>query len=603
MSKGKYRAGMSDKDMRMVDDYLTKIEQNKGYMNDYYSRWEKEHEAYMGDQAIKENRPNTRINIIHANIEGQVATLVDQNISVICRGEGPSDKGFSNWARIGIDWTLRQNHIKRIIDRHERRRELFGPAFLKVHWESEAVDGYGLAKITCPPLSSIFVDLKITDPADLEDAEYIAEVMLKSKTWAKQEYGDKANDIYYGGSDRRGIFQKERTTDDDDAFTLVQLWSKPDEILRLIEFSDDGVLLYDSFEDKGKEPFYRYNKYPYFLTIMYPEEGKLYGFGDGKLLRPLQDMLNDLYDQVRIASRPNRVFFDPKSEVDLETLDEDDGPVPCEDPNTNIRVVEVGRVNPALWQLISNVHQEIQRVTRFSELMMGQGQKSKTATEATIQQQQGGSATDHKKGMLQETLSDLCKYILDLMMENYTEGKFFRIDEDKGDYEWVDFRQLNNIPSVVPADEAFTRGFMENNPDKEQPKWMQLTDEQGQGITKSVELDVEINVGAGLPKNKAFVYSMAEKLSSIVIDGKSLVGWKEMRDFLRDFLGMPLMDDNEVIQQKIQEAQQAMGGQPGAPTGGPMPNANVEGLTKRGNPQMENLPPNPSMMPSPGVIG
>jgi hypothetical protein len=587
----KRRDFMSDEDMRMVDDYITKIEQNKGYLDDYYTRWEKEHEAYMGDQPIRENRPNTRINILHANVEGQVATLIDQNIAVVCRGEGPSDKGFANWARIGIDWTLRQNHIKRILDRHERRRELFGPAFLKLHWDKDAVGGYGLAKITSPPLSSIFVDLKVTDPADLEDAEYIAEVMLKSRSWAKLEYKDKADNIYFGGTDRRSIFQKEHTTDDDEAFYLIQLWTKTDGNLRLIEFSDDGVLLYDSFDDKKDEPFYRYNKYPYFLTIMYPEEGKLYGFGDGKLLMPLQEMLNDLYDQVRIASRPNRVFFDPKSEVDLETLDEDDGPVPCEDPNTNIRVVEVGRVNPALWQLIANVHQEIQRVTRFSELMMGQGGRDKTATESTIQQQQGASATDHKKGMLQETLIDLCKYILDLMMENYTEGKFFRIDEDKDDYEWVDFRQLNNIPVVAPPDQAFTKDFMQNNPDKEQPKWMQLTDEKGQGMTKSVELDIDINIGAGLPKNKSFIYSMAEKLSSIQIDGKSLVGWKEMRDFLRDFLGMPLMDDDELLQMKQQEIQQAMAAQ-GPPMGNePLPNAGAEGLGAGGGPMMSNLPP------------
>ena len=606
-SKEKRKGSMAEDERLMIDKWITKINQNKSYMNgEYYSRWEEEHTAYAGEQEIKQNRPNSRVNIFHANIEGQVAALVEQNIAVTCRGEGPSDHGFANWGRIGLDWTLRQNNIKKIIAKHERRRELFGPAWLKVVWDPDAVGGFGLAKITCPPITNVFVDLKITDPDDLEAAEYIAEVMLKSKTWAEAEYGDKANDINYGGSDNNLIFRKDRTMDDEDGFYLIQLWTKTKGKLRLLEFSDDGVLLYDSFKDPdiGERPFYGRNEYPYFLTIMYPEEGKLYGFGDGKLLRPLQAMLNDLYDQIRIAARPNRVFFDPRSEVDLETLDEDDGPVPCEDPNSTIRIVEVGRVNPGLWQLLANVHQEIQRVTRFSELMMGQNRGNKTATEATIQQQQGNSATDHKKAMLQETLVEVCRYILDLMMENYTEAKVFRIDEDKGDYAWVDFRQLNNIPVVVPADQSFRKEFLKNNPDKEEPKWMQLTDEEGQGITKSVELDIEINIGAGLPKNKAFLYQMAEKLSGVAVEGKSLVSWSEMRNFLRDFLGLPLEDDKVLLQEKAKQMQELAatmgGGQVGgnAQVGGsnPLPNANTEGMTMNGSPQMSGLPDTGGLM-------
>lgn len=596
--EGESRLGfMTEEEIKNVDNWLTKIEYNRGQLGSYYTRWEVEQTAYSGDQEIKENRPNSRVNIVNANIEGQVASLIEQNIATVVRGEGPSDQSFAKWGRILLDWSLRKNHIKRLIERHERRRELFGPAWFKLYWDADAINGFGLATVTCPSLNSIFVDLKINDPLNIQDAEYIAEVMLKSKSWAENQerYKDKAKNIKYGGTDRASIFQKEKTSDDDDAFWLIQLWTKTNDMLRLLEFSDDGVLLYDSFEDEdiGKKPYYRYNKYPYFLTNLYHEEGKLLGFGDGKLLRPLQEMINDLYDQIRRAARPNRIFFDPDSNVELEELDQDDGPIPCDRPNETIRVVEVGTVNPALWNLLANIHQEIQRVIRFSELMTGQSMQTKTATEASIQQQQGSTGTDHKKMMLQETLNDLCTYMLDMMMEHYDEGKAFRIDEDKDDYEWIDPRQLNSVPHLIPADSAYLDSFRKENPSAESPQWMQLTDEQNKGVTKSVDFDIEISIGAGLPKNKAFLYQMLEKFGQMVVEGRNVLSWQEFRDFAKDFLGLPLEDQPEITQ-----------GQPQMPQGiadllqSPM----AEGLSAGGNPQMGALPPQQGMTGG-GMVG
>ncbi|MFA4834911.1 MAG: hypothetical protein WC749_02400 [Dehalococcoidia bacterium] len=548
MSKKAKPDFQSDETSRRIDGYLTQIEQNRSHMDENYTEWEACQTAYSGDQELQDGRPNSRVNIINANVEGQVCALVEQNLAVMCRGEGPSDKPFAKYAQVMLDWTLRKNHIKRKLRTHEYRRELFGTAYLKVGWDKDAVNGFGLATITCPPLNSVFVDMKITDEENLQDADYIAEVMLRSKTWAgrQDEYQGRAEYIKYGGTDKAPIFTKEKTTDDEDAFWLIQRWSFNEGNLRLEEFSDCGVLLYDSHED-DTEPFYRYNKYPYFLTNLYIVEGELYGFGDGKLLRPLQDMLNNLYDQIRITARPNRIFFDPASEVELEDWDETDDPIPCNDPNTNIRVVECGRVNPALWQLVDSIHREVQRVTRYSELMLGQSMKARTATEAAIQQQQGSGATDHKKLMLQETLIDVCYYLADLIMENCTEGRYFAIDEDKEDYQWVDPRQLNQVPVLVPPNSAFEKGHKENNPNPDPAKWMQLEDEEGNPVTKLIDLDLDINLGAGLPHNKAFLWQMVETLSRIMSNGMPIVTLEEMRKFAKDYLGLPLDDTTPMM--------------------------------------------------------
>lgn len=585
---------MTDDEHKMVDDYLNKISLRIGECQDVYNRWEAEQEAYSGSQPIEEDCPNSRVNIMNCNIEGQIANLVDQNLAVNCRGTGPSDHGFAHWGRIGLDWALRKNRIKKKIDRHERRRMLFGVGIFKLIWNPDALNGFGLAEVKTPSISSVVVDGMITDIDDIEYAEYIAEFMPMSKNWAIREFGDVANNINSGGNDLKAVFRKERSQDDEDLFVYIQLWTKTDGMLRLIEFSDDGVLLSDSFKEfNGKKfkdiehkPFYRYNKYPYWFTNLYYEEGEFWGFGDGKLLRPLQDLINDLYDQIRRLSRPARLFFDPDSEVDLDEVDASDNAVPAKDPNRTIRSIDMGVVNPALWQLLGNIHQEIQRIIRFSDLMLGHSSRTQTATEANIQQQQGSSGIDHKKGQLETTLIDLAEYMMDMMIEKYDAGAAFRIDETKDDFEWIDFRKLDSVPVMTPATDGYVKEYMSSNPDQPPPKFQVLKDDTGFDMTKRVDFDIEITFGSGMPKNKAFLWQMAERLGAIVIEQQPLVHYKEMRSFCKDFLGMPLDDTYDMPQ-------------PALPQGIPGQRPGQADMPMQG-PETPNMSPGGYPMPQPG---
>lgn len=558
---------MTNDEMIEIDDYLCKITQNRGHMGDLYSRWEKEEEAYKGDQPEKQDRPNSRVNIFNANIEGQIAALIDQNMTVTTRGEGPSDQLYAEWARIGLDWTLRKNKIKSIIAQHERRRLKHGNGVFNVYFDDNALNGFGLAKISCTPLTRIFIDNKIKDILRYQEAEYIAEAIRLSDNQFKDLYGEnKASSIIYGTPwiEDTTTFNEEHTQDDNNAATLIRWWCRYDGKLRLMEFSACGLLLYDSHKEGNRKDnqknkkynhvsYYKYtaNKYPYFFTSLYPVEGSIWGFGDGKLLMPLQTMLNDLYDKIRLCARPNLILFDVNSEIDLEDLDDNSlTPRPFQGATGNrpVESVPVGQVNEGWWRLLNAMHDESQRITRFSYLMLGQGQQTETATEASIQYQQGTSGVDFKKNTLQGTLVDVCEYCLGLMMQFYKGAKSFRITEREDKFEWIDFRKLANVPVMKPATEAFKKEYVSNNPEGNSPEWELLQDKNGNPLTKNVDLDIEINIGAGLPKNKVFLWQMLERLSqmqSVDSTGQSkpVVKYEELRDFIKDYLGLPLKDD------------------------------------------------------------
>lgn len=269
-------------------------------------------------------------------------------------------------------------------------------------------------------------------------------------------------------------------------------------------------------------------------------------------------------------------MFDPSSEVDLDDFDENSYEArPAMLDKQAVQVIQWGQVNPALWQLIESMHREAERVCRYSDLMMGQGKSAETATEAYIQQQQGNSTTDHKKLTLQDSLVDVCEYMLGLMMEYYKGAKAFRISGDKDAYEWIDFRQLKKVPVMKPATRSFIKQYTEKNTDAEMPEWELVTDKSNNPLTKNVDLDIEINIGAGLPKNKTFLWQMVQTLASVVVvdnngQERNLISYDEFRKFVKDFLGLPLDDtnqSNEVMKQTQPQQAQPQAQMPTSPEG------------------------------------
>jgi hypothetical protein len=610
-TKYKYKEEfMTDEEISEINDYIGKLNDVKGDMNDLYDEWADIEKYYQNEQEDKSDMPNTKINVMNANIEGQAAMITEQDIAIMTKGESVDDEDFAEDARIGLEWTLRKNYFKNVSRAYIRRLLKYGVGVYSLYFDEEALNKFGLVKIFPVPTNRIFIDTKIKDFLRLQEAEYIAEAITMSKTQFEDIYGeDKASVVSYGSTDSvvDDVFEIDDDTDDDSA-NVIKLWTRHKGKLRLREFSGCGVLLYDSHKSGDRKtnqkdnkythkPYYKYvdNKYPYFMTVLYPREGNLWGYGDGKLLLPLQKLLNELYDKIRICARPNLIMFDINADAELDDFDENaltprpfDGQA-SPDP---VRTYPWGVINEAWWRLLMNIHEEIQRITRFSGLMMGQQRSSDTATEAAIQQQQGNMATDDKKQMIQTTLTQMMEYILALMMEFYTEGKSFRVNQEENEYKWIDFRKMSNVPVKIPASQDFVNSYMESNPLSDIPKWELLTDSKGSPIGKNVDLDIDVSIGAGLPKNKAFITKFIQDLAVVQLPDemgqvRPAVFWKEFRDFMKKYIGLPLKDVDEIMNNMMPMQQGIPGQMPmaqGIP-GQPVMSADAQGLGANGGVQ------------------
>lgn len=572
---------MTDAEMQFVNDAICMLNDNVGHMGDYFARWELEEEAYSGDQEELENLPNSRINIITATIEGEICQIVNANMGVMATGVSPEDNEFAEWSRICLDWAISKNKLPKKLTEHERRRNKFGSAWLKVVWNEDFAGGQGLPELKVPPLNKVFIDTKVTSHLDIQEAEYIAETINTSRNYAEKIYGvNKADLIDYGLNQYRdnGVFQEKISSQDDRNWTLIQWWSREDGFLRLREFSGCGILLYDSFKSGTRETqnggyatnpnnFYKFVEgYPYFFTTKYTKEGELYGFGDAKLLIPLQNCINELYDKLRIQMRPNLILIDSNAGIDVSEVDDNSfAPYYYDGTKTRGQIpvysIAWGNVSQDMWKLLANLESEAQKITRFSDLMTGQQGAAQTATEAAIQQSQGNAHSEREKMILESTLADVALYMLGLMLEKFKGQKAFRIPGEKARYQWVDFKKMANVPALIPASQSYIDRFKASNPDAPAPEWEHVKGENGKPMTKSVEMDIEVSLGSGLPKNKAFIWQMVEKLGQMMgIDyssgqpqQKPLLDYKELREFLKNYLGIPIQEEDDEEMRKFME--------------------------------------------------
>lgn len=614
---------MTEEEQERVSYYVKNYERLKEAMSERMtgdSGWESIEKLYKGkrvDSPIYSDN-NREINVMLPNIEGQIASMTNQNISGSYKGVGYSDQLFAATAGRVCDFILDRNPIRNITKNLGRRYVKFGTCVLTVSWDKDAYGKMGLPRFEAPKISKVFVDDKVNDVVlDLESADYIIhEVGRKSLAWARDEYGDDiANAIALGNdSDDFGEDSK-----NEESFTYLRVWTRNNEKrrLQLLEISMNGILLSES---EASSSYYKnvFDRYPFFFAGMYKDEADSYYFGDGYVLLPFQEYINKLLDVILRAvmfSSQGRTFADVNSGLNPDDFSKNDPAIPIMVRNINgIRVERGSGVNEVVFNLLSIMFTKIQEATRFSALMTGNSTgETLTATQAGIQTQQGMSGIEDKKKDISRILGEALSYSLGLCMQFWDSAKAFRIADNGDNFEWIDVREFKNIPEMIPTSAEYRQNYMKSNPDADVPDFMQLTntkeeesfDEEGnslgmeskeEGVTKQLELDINVNVGEGLPTNKASLFNLIMSLSQIALPDKGgnvrpLIEYEQFGKMVEDYFGITIdslhqeeASNSQLVEQKNQLEQEvnAMGeelnGKPSPINNHPnIPGANANG--------------------------
>ena len=540
---------------------------------------------WSGDFGVPEDfdDPGSNTNIINTNIETQVASMVDQNIDIELKPYEPADKPYVEKARLILDRIKDANHLPKKIEKHERKKDKFGTGIFRVMYNKKMCDD----KIGCPEIkvcnpAYVFPDPNITNIEDLQESEFIIETLPKSLYWAEKKFGkERAWAIApgYNPIENSFVFRENHEANFDvagDHYLHILYWCKTKSgKLRLIQLSGCGIVLSDTEEDPDYNYFTDDGRYPYFFTIDMEREGTIWGKSICSLLFSLQDEIDDYTNMIR---RNARLIGNPikvvsvQSGIEIDKLDNSAGQVvPTNDVN-GMKYLDPPTMPAFISQRRAEAMQERVIISRVSDQQAGIRQSGvNTATESLNLAQAANVATDTRKTMLQDTLNEVFKYCFELALNYWNVGMFFHNDDE---FEYFKPSDLKNIPMLKPATPQFVNKFLEENPDEPAPKFM-LSKEK-----RKIKLIFNIQVGAGLPTNKAVAFNYILEAYK-----GGLLSKKETRELLIEYIKLPVETvDNSVIdleekqiayQSEMLDVQMAQMAQP-QPM--PAPAGNMEGI-------------------------
>lgn len=587
---------MSEDEIKLADKYIDWF-RSSWYDKDnrgLFDKWELIDRYWEGDVNLPEDDedPGSNTNIINPNIEGQTALTIEKDVSVMANPVEPSDIPFAEIGQVIGQFIIDQNKMKRKLDVATRRFKKFGMAIFSVFFDPKLLEGMGLPWIKSWNPAYVFFDPNVTDVYDYQNGRFLIAVCNKSIYWAEEMFGERANVIIpsFHPVESDWIYGEDAGEHDElssDNYMHMFVFTKKNGKVRLIQMSGCGVILWDSKEHPEiKLPD---NWYPFFVAPDQPREGTAYAKGGAEHLIHTQDLINDLDDQIRINARLTgniQKVVGTRSGIDIDKW--------TNEPGLNIPATDVNE-----WQMVKPpempqyiiqrrneaLYNERPIISRFSDQLAGIQQRGvDTATEALALHQSGLAGVDRDKMVIEETLSEVICYALELVKENWTEEQAFRITNKRNAFIWFRASDLKKIPKLRPADDDFRRKWLEYNPDKPVPEYMISTDGSGQPLVKSARFDMKVSIGAGVPDNKAFRYTVTKET---FMNGAMSI--PEYRQRMREYGILP-ETSWEQEQQTIAKLEQMKMAQGAKTQDEEEPYADISGLSASGHPAaLKNL--------------
>jgi hypothetical protein len=506
----------------------------------------------------KPDAPNNFVPLLTPTVEGQVASMMESDIDFRHVTNNPAHESYMRQFDAASEYYRTKTKFKPHFKDFARTYDLLGNGYVTISWEKNITKSKsapsGIPRISVPPVLSILVDGRIKDAKDLQYADYIIhEIGFQTVAWARREYGDAIADALNTGYNRQEGLDPDISYDDTNTFTLLHVWtrSNPEQNLQLIEMDTNGLIFRES---DSKKPYYENvdNEYPFAIARMIPQLGQFYGIGDGAILRPMQETVNNLTDEVEIAARfssQTRLFVDKKSHMSLKSLTSDPSqPIPCDDPNGNILPVPGSGVNNVVFNMIEFLLREAQKATRFNETMTGNTQgASATATQINTQLTQGSVGIKDKKTDLAEVMGWADMYALKLCIEKWDKPFWASIGDGKSI--WIDPVSMSKASGAVPTsakrvkealDLSFQTGEPANIPDFETVE----------GAEDAIEFSTKVIIGESVPKGRTDMYNIMLGLAQMQVMGKDgvpepLISADRLRQGMEDILGMKLRTAEE----------------------------------------------------------
>lgn len=555
-----YGNGNSEKEQELaqevIDQYLAAKADKEA--KGCHDTWAEAVDYYQNHQNEPEDDddPGSVTNILHPLIEAQVSEVVDTEIEFSAVPYGPEGTAFKTEVERACNWVKEYNRLPVKLDRSERWRGLFGETWGHVTFDPNENYPYGMIKFGFENPAQVFADPKVKAPYLIDDAEFIILEIVKPLGWFKRTFPDKGHlvkedSVGGGGSE---IFRDETANGAMDYGTnqarlLIRYSYDEDGYIRCVKIGgeDSMIVLYDSMTDPALEnetgerkPWLKLRKYPLRPLILYPKEGQCHGMSEHELVKPLQDLINELDDQLRMNGRQMawlKWFIATASGVNTKLLNtrEPGTVIPIRGnlpPSQAVYALQPKEL-PSYFQNRREIAKQEARTTAVRPEVSDGFRPANVDTYGgmALLQQQGAKKSTHRQKMLFEFLGEMFEIVVEFMKQMFTETIPVPFEDADGNQQWMPFKgsALAELP----------RYFM----DPATGEWKPLPDD------KSVEgkWRIRIKAAAGMPKDNMAVYGnllalMQSGASQLLFQGLVPEDFKRIQKHIFSMIGVNISD-------------------------------------------------------------
>jgi hypothetical protein len=568
------------------------------------------------NEKVDEDDPGSVTNIIHPLIENQVADLTDATLQITAKAFDYGGAQYREMVQRILQWVLDWNRFTVKLERGERWRLKFGTSWVHVTFDPMENYPHGMIRLNFENPANVFPDPKVKAPHLIDDAEFVILEIVKPLPWFKRNFPERGQFVRQDFTNGEGsvIFDGEDQTQSFDvggnqARLLIRYSMDDKGYMRCVKLGgeDSRVVLYDSNTDEkleekdangkvvGRKPWLKLRRYPCRPIPCYPKEGQVWAMGDIELVKPVQDLINELDDQIRMNAKQMAWliwFINASAGVKVSQLNtrEPGVVIPVRgNPSQQVFAQQPREMPAYVTARRETAKSEAERVVSRPEVNQGfRPEGVNTFGGLALLQQQGAKKSDHKRKMLLEYLSEALEIVLSMAMQLFTEQQTATVEGKDGEQEFIPFKgsDLGAIPRFFHDGES----------------WKQMMDEDGNTpMTQEGRWRIQVGIGQGMPKDSTFRYQallalMQSPSSQMLFAGLAPEDIHRIRKSIFSMIGVELSD--EVSQPPPTETPPPAGGQaPPAMEGmDPAIMAELEQIQQSANPAemqeaMSSLPP------------
>lgn len=540
----------SPEDRQCVAKVLKEFEKLKKHRSKYDYNWLHYYKMWRGDQwdgiKMPKHRQRECINMIWQTVQANMPLQTDARPRIQFVAEEPSDIEFANvlnevmeadWER--GNWLVPLSEI--ILDGY-----IYGTGYGSLVYDSEADFGMGSAQFESEDpfylypdneareindhRSKIFIKAEPVDTDSLkrEFPEFEDKIKsdidsdIQSSKTSLNDYTARTSNSDRDMPDVSFLTGKQKTTP---RTMLITAWMKPDETEeveseeadengeistkiiikkvypfgRVIKIANGLKIFEGTLTESGRFPFMKYVNY------MLPRE--FFGVSEVEQLespqRVFNKILNAAIEIMNLMGNPIWVIS-TDSGIDPNKLINRTGLVVEKEPGSEVRREHGVELNSTIFPLLDRLESWFDKIGGNQEVSRGQAPASITASSA-IEQLMDAARTriKQKQRNLDAMVRDLGRQYVDIVLENYTQSRVFRVTNDQTGTKYFKFR----VDKVLVDGKTQLVGKIRNY--IQDGESIAMSDEEKEFFI-SGRFDVKVNTGTSLPfavadkENKSF---------------------------------------------------------------------------------------------------